>query len=133
VIALDTNVLVRYLVRDDARQTAAATRLIEGECTAEEPGVVSQIVLAELVWVLDRGYGYGRGDVQKVLRGILSTESLAVERPEMVWRALNEFEDTGVDFADCLIGLAGREEGAAATWTFDRKAAASPLYRLLRT
>jgi predicted nucleic-acid-binding protein len=52
VIALDTNVLVRYIVRDDEPQAAMATALIETECTTETPGLVTLVVLCELVWVL---------------------------------------------------------------------------------
>ena len=67
MIALDTNVLVRFIVRDEERQTAAATRLIEDRCSAETPGLVSPIVLCELVWVLTSGYGYKREMVVRVL------------------------------------------------------------------
>jgi len=54
MIGLDTNVLVRYIVRDDEKQSAAATRLIEAKCTTDNPGRVSSIVLCELAWVLTR-------------------------------------------------------------------------------
>lgn len=54
MIGLDTNALVRYVVRDDAQQTAAATRLIESSCKTNDPGLIALVVLCELVWVLDR-------------------------------------------------------------------------------
>ena len=54
MIGLDTNVLVRYIVRDDDEQAEAATRLIESKCTADNPGLVSSIVMCELAWVLTR-------------------------------------------------------------------------------
>jgi predicted nucleic-acid-binding protein len=60
VIGLDTNVLIRYIVRDDLVQAEAATRLVESEWTADNPGLINPIVLCELVWVLTRGYGYDR-------------------------------------------------------------------------
>lgn len=132
MIALDTNILVRYLVRDDAKQAAASTRLIESECTPEDPGFVSKVVLAELSWVLDRTYGYGRADIQRALLGVLSTRSFAIEDPEIAWRALNEYQDGKADFADYLIGLAGRTAGAEVTVTFDRSASGSALFRLLK-
>ncbi|MBI2922942.1 MAG: type II toxin-antitoxin system VapC family toxin [Planctomycetes bacterium] len=133
MIALDTNILVRYLVRDDARQAAASTKLIESGCTPEEPGFVSQVVLAELSWVLDSVYGYGRADIQRALLGILSTRSFTVEDPEIAWRALNEYQDGKADFADYLIGLAGKTAGAEATVTFDRSASGSGLFLFLKS
>ncbi len=68
MIGLDTNVLIRYIVRDDQRQAAAATRLIESRCTPDDPGLINRIVLCELVWVLSRGYGYDRQMTARVVR-----------------------------------------------------------------
>lgn len=56
---LDTNVLVRYIVQDDPKQSKLATECIEQRCTSESPGFVNLVVLCELTWVLARGYGYG--------------------------------------------------------------------------
>lgn len=132
MIALDTNVLARYVVRDEPRQTAAATRLIESACSAESPGVVTLVVVAELVWVLSRGYRYRRSQIAGVLRTMLSADDLRVERAELAWQALNLYERGEADFADYLIGLAGREQKAEVTCTFDRRAGSSALFRLLR-
>ena len=131
MIALDTDVPVRYLVRDEPRQTRAATRLIEAACTVEAPGFVSLVVLCELVWVLERGYRYSRAQVAGLLRGLLQADDLAVERSELAWQALNAFEEGGADFADYVIGLTAREAKAETTVTFDRRAGTSPLFRLL--
>jgi predicted nucleic-acid-binding protein len=131
VIALDTNVLARYVVADDPRQAAAARRLIESSCTTESPGVVSLVVLCELVWVLGQGYRYRRSQVALVLRRLLAAQDLAVERSELAWQALNLYEEGTADFSDYVIGLCGREGKAAATCTFDRRAATSPLFRLV--
>lgn len=133
MIALDTNVLVRYLVRDDARQTRLATQAIESSCTHEDPGFVSQIVLCELVWVLERGYRYRRSQIAAVVRGLLSADDLAIERSELAWQALNDFEAGSADFSDYSLGLAARESGAEATVTFDRRVASSPLFHLLES
>jgi predicted nucleic-acid-binding protein len=131
VIALDTNVLARYVVADDPRQAAAARRLIESSCTTESPGVVSLVVLCELVWVLGQGYRYRRSQVALVLRRLLAAQDLAVERSELAWQALNLYEQGTADFSDYVIGLCGRQQKAAVTWTFDRRAATSPLFRLV--
>lgn len=131
MIGLDTNVLVRYVVRDDAGQAAAATRLIESECTADEPGVVTLVVLCELVWVLERGYRYSRAEIAGVLRGLLGAQEVRVERADLAWQALNGYADGSAGFADFVIGLCAREEGAETTWTFDRSAAGTGLFRLI--
>jgi predicted nucleic-acid-binding protein len=131
LIGLDTNVLVRYVVRDDPGQTAAATRLIESECTPDSPGIVTLVVLCELVWVLERGYRYGRGEVAGVLRSLLGAQEVHVERSDLAWQALNGYEDGSAGFADFVIGLCGREEGAESTWTFDRKAAGTGLFTVI--
>jgi predicted nucleic-acid-binding protein len=131
VIGLDTNVLVRYIVRDEAQQTAAATRLLESRCKIDEPGLVTLVVLCELVWVLDRGYGYKRGAIAGVLRRILSAGDLQVEHAELAWRALNLYEQEKADFADYVIGLGNREMKGEVTYTFDRRTAGNALFKVM--
>jgi len=132
MIGLDTNVLVRYIVRDDEKQSAAATRLIEARCTTDNPGRVSSIVLCELAWVLTRGYGYSRAMVGRVIRRILSVQELQAERPELAWQAVRLFEQGRADFADFLIGLSNRENKAEVTYTFDTKAVESDLFQIVK-
>lgn len=132
MIALDTNVLVRHFVQDDARQSAAATKLIKTECTSEEPGFISLVVLAELVWVLERAYGYDRGQIEHLIRRVLTVADFAVENSELAWRALNEFQNGTADFADYLIGLAGAAAKAEVTFTFDVRTAKSSLFKLIK-
>ena len=132
MIGLDTNVLARYIVQDDARQAKAATRFIEGQCTTLAPGYVSVVVLAELVWVLTTAYRYDRPVVASVIRQVLMTTELLVEDSETAWGALREFETGRVDFADCLIARRNHARGCAHTYTFDRRAAAgSPFFSLV--
>jgi len=132
MIGLDTNVLVRYIVRDDEKQSAAATRLIEAKCTTDNPGRVSSIVLCELAWVLTRGYGYSRAMVGRVIRRILAVQELQAEKPELAWQAVRLFEQGRADFADFLIGLSNRENKAEVTYTFDTKAAESDLFQIVK-
>ena len=131
MIGLDTNVLVRYLVRDDPSQTTVATGLIESRCTADDPGRVTLVVLCELVWVLDRGYGYARSAIAEVLRRILSASDLQAEQPDLAWQALNLYERDKADFADYVIGLCNRQSQVDVTYTFDRRAAGSDLFKVL--
>ena len=80
------------------------------------------VVLCELVWVLERGYRYSRIQIAALVRGLLAADDLSIERSELAWQALNAFEEGPADFADYVIGGTGREAGAEATVTFDRRA-----------
>ena len=130
MIGVDTNLLVRYIVRDDAAQARLATRVLEGKCTAQDPGFVSIIVLVELAWVLGRGYGYDKPVIVNVLSKLLTTAELRVEDAAPAANALRVFQSSNADFADCLIAARNIEQGCDATLTFDRKAAQVPRFSL---
>ena len=78
MIALDTNVLVQYLARDDVDQFNIASDLINS-CTAGQPGYVCREVMIKLVWVLERSYKYLREEIANALEGIVSASQLEVE------------------------------------------------------
>lgn len=130
MIGIDTNVLVRHIVQDDEGQAKEATRLIESCCTADDPGLISLVVLCELVWVLDRGYGYGRAMIAGLLRRLLSVDDLRVERSELAWQAVGLYEKGKADFADYVIGLCHSQQGAEVTYTFDRRTSGCKLFKL---
>ena len=132
MIGIDTNVLIRYIVQDDPRQARAATRLIEGQCSAETPGFIGHIVLCELVWVLMSAYRYPKADVLRVLEQILRVAQLRVEDPQILWRTLEDFRVHKADFSDHLIGRLHLAKGCERTVTFDRAAAVAEGFELLR-
>jgi predicted nucleic-acid-binding protein len=132
VTGLDTNVVVRYLAQDDARQSAAATRLFERELSTEEPGFISLIVLCELAWVLAECYGADRARIRAAVDGLLTAQQITVEAPDLVRRALRAWDESAADFADALIGQVAASIGARATVTFDRDAAKLPGFKLLQ-
>jgi predicted nucleic-acid-binding protein len=131
MIGLDTNVLVRHIVQDNKEEASAASGLIASRCSVDDPGVVSLVVLCELVWVLDRGYEYDRGTIAKVLRQLLSVQDLLVDRSELAWQALHLYENGKADFADYLIGLSHRDRGAEVTCTFDQRASGCELFEII--
>ncbi len=122
MIGLDTNVLVRYIMQDDARQSALADRLIES-LSVEAPGFVSLVTVIELVWVLSSAYRLTDAKVAEGLETLLRTREILVDQAETVWKAVRDFQGTRADFADCLIAQAGRMAGCETTMTFDREAA----------
>lgn len=119
---LDTNVLVRYIMQDDAAQSALATRLVES-LSAGSPGFVSLVSVVELSWVLSSAYALDRAQIVEVFEGLLRTKEIVVERAETIWRALRVFQSSRADFADCLIERLASAAGCERTMTFDRAAA----------
>lgn len=117
-VTADTNILVRAVVHDDARQAKAAASLLrEAELIA-----VPLPCLCEFVWVLRRVYGLGQPDISAALRALLGAANVAVDRPA-VDAGLAVFE-AGGDFADGLIAHEGRWLGGEVFASFDRKAVA---------
>lgn len=120
MIALDTNVLVRFLVRDDERQAARARRLVGSCLDGGEACLVTLPVLCELEWVLESAYGASRADVVAAVRILLATPPFQVEDAELVDRALLAHAKGRGDLSDHLLGEVGRALGARTTFTFDR-------------
>jgi predicted nucleic-acid-binding protein len=131
VIGLDTNVVIRYLTRDDEVQFAHARRLIEEELSADNPGFITSITLAEIVWVLETNYSVNRAGLLKALEIILSSRQFVTEAPDTAWRTLRAFKATSGDYVDILIGELAQKAGCSATVTFDRRASTLPGFRLL--
>ncbi len=124
MIGLDTNILVRYIVQDDAHQASLATDLIERTLdVAERPGFINSIVLCELVWVLETAYAYRRDQIAETLQRLFEVDRLRVQAPAIAWRALDAYRQ-GADFADALLAYDNESAGCAYTASFDKRAAA---------
>jgi predicted nucleic-acid-binding protein len=131
VIALDTNILVRFIVHDEPVQTRLVRERIYQLREADERALVTDIVLCELIWVLESSYDFKREELEEVLKTILLTRQFEVENRRMAWAALEDYRQSGADYADCLLGRTARAAGCEETITFDREAARLPYYRLL--
>ena len=122
MIALDTNVLVRYLARDDEAQFKISAALIEN-CTSDEPAHVCREVMIELVWVLERSYKYSREEIGEVLLSLVTASQLSVESAQDIASVVNLYRKEGLDFADLMIRQAASRSGASVLKTFDQKLA----------
>lgn len=131
MICLDTNVLVRYIMQDDPRQSPKAARLIES-LDADRPGFVTVVSVVELYWVLTACYGLAGHDVRQALEALLRSKQIVVDRADQVLRALRVFDDGKADFADCLIERIASSAGCTETVTFDAGAAKYAGMSLLR-
>jgi predicted nucleic-acid-binding protein len=131
MIGLDTNVLVRYIMQDDAKQAAKAAALVES-LTVEVPGFVSLVSVVELGWVLSSSYDLTREQVAQTLDLLLRTKQMVVDRADQVLSALRVFKGGSADFADCLIERAAASAGCDRTMTFDAGAAKTAGMTLIR-
>ena len=119
MIALDTNVLIRFLVEDDVAQSRRATALIEGAVAREEQLFVSDIVMCETVWVLSSAYRFSRTEIVDALSQLLRARSVAFSSADNIARALDAYRKERGDFADYLIREHARSAGAQTVATFD--------------
>jgi predicted nucleic-acid-binding protein len=131
MIGLDTNVMVRYIMQDDFKQSAKATKLIES-LSSDSPGFVTLVSVVELYWVLTSCYDFSATQVARAFSNLLRVQQIVVEHAEVVWRALRAFEGGQADFVDCLIERIASVNGCVQTMTFDIKAAKHAGMTLLR-
>lgn len=121
--ALDTNVLVRYVVHDDDAQLAAARRLIRKAVSRGDALFVPVTVTLELEWVLRASFEFPKDQVMKVLSTLFSATELHFQSERALEVALALYRNGSADFADCLhIALAAQAE-ALPLCTFDKRAA----------
>ncbi|MFN6539089.1 MAG: PIN domain-containing protein [Nostoc sp. EkiNYC01] len=118
MIGLDTNILVRYLTKDDEKQWMQAAEIIE----RGEQCFVANIVLCELVWVL-RGnpYQFSRKEISNTIELMLQCSVFELENRSLVYQALQRFKQGNADFSDYLIGAIAQYCGCSSIATFDRK------------
>lgn len=129
--ALDTNILVRFLVNDDKKMGAAARRLLESAHERGEHFLVVTPVLLELLWVLKAVYGLSREDILEALGALALMPVLEFESAALVHDLLQTARASRLDLADLLLGLCARQKGCQVTLTLDRRAGRSELFQLI--
>ena len=120
MISIDTNILIRYLVRDNVDQAEAALRLLD-TLTPEHPGYICREAAIEMVWVLDRTYRLPRDHIASIVQELARSEEIIVEDHEDVIIAADGYRRGLADFADLMILAAARRSGASPVFTFDRR------------
>ena len=126
MLGVDTNVLVRFLVRDDEAQFEKARKLIKREVASGHRVFVSQLVLLETEWVLRSRFSLPKSQIIEAISGLLDATDVRFEDEPAIEEALFIWKENNADFADCLIGAQNRRLGCRATATFDVKAARLP-------
>ena len=122
MIALDTSVIVRYLVGDHAEQAVAARALMD-RLTPEDPGFICREVAIEVAWVLERSYRFARVRVAAALMDLTASDSLVVENSDDVAAAAHRYGQGGPGFSDLMILAAAERAISAPLCTFDRRLA----------
>ncbi|MGO9437064.1 MAG: PIN domain-containing protein [Terracidiphilus sp.] len=130
MIGLDTNVLVRYIVRDDRAQAQRADAAIRA-CTAKEPGFVAMVSLAEMAWVLRSYYRMPKAQLLICIERLFDAQNLVMEGAPAVRMALDRFARANCDFTDCLIERSGHQAGCRHTVTCDVNASKTAGMKLL--
>jgi len=116
---VDTNLIVRYLVQDDAKQARVAEKLFEACDRGDAVVVVLPVVLAECVFVLDSFYRQARADIASALERLISSPGVEIDGVMVQLDALKRYKDTKVHFVDCLIAATAVAQNTPVA-TFDR-------------
>lgn len=122
MIALDTNVLVRYLVRDNEVQAEAAKALLSS-LAPDNRAFICREVIVELVWVLERAYGFSRNQIATTLMELVATDVFLVEEGDDAFRAAFQYLASSADFSDLMILAAADRISARTLYSFDKRAA----------
>jgi predicted nucleic-acid-binding protein len=118
--SVDTNVVVRLLVRDDEVQARLAEATWNDLLTSG--GVfLSKVVLVEVSWVVRVSYGFDRATTAQALRRLVDLDGVVVEHEPTVLRALDRFEHGAADLSDYIILESSREASALPVLTFDQR------------
>ncbi len=131
MVGLDTNVLARFLTRDDPLQASRARREIQRLAREEVSCRVSTIVLCELIWVLRSSLGFRKNQILDTLDILLDAAEFSIEDRDMVREAISLYRAGTGDFSDYLIGLRNRRAGCRETLTFDYALEGSDLFTVL--
>jgi predicted nucleic-acid-binding protein len=123
---LDTNVLVRWLVEDDDRQTLRAQKLFEVARSSQASLFVPVTVMLELEWVLRSRYQFDKATVLGAFNALLETQELEFQDEAALERAMHLYRSGLAEFADCVHAGICAAAGRAPMWTFDERAARLP-------
>ena len=100
MIGLDTNILARYVLDDDPVWSPAVTHFLDTELSADRPGYINPVTLAELVWTLRRRSDYDRARLAILIESLLTSDSLVIGEADAVARPVTRFRAGAAGFSD---------------------------------
>jgi len=129
--ALDTNVLIRFLVMDDEKQARIVHDLFKRTETEQQRLFVPLPVALEMIWVLESVYDISRQHILDALQKLLLMPVLSFDAQEVLQRVIQSAGTGSEDLADLLIAHAAEQSGCSSVLTFDKKASGFQLFQLL--
>lgn len=118
---VDTNVLLRYLTKDNDVSCKACEKLLEKASRKEIVLYVLPVAVMEMVWVLEKHYLFSKKKIRELIEAIINTPELRVEMQDVFMKALKVYEEKNIKFADALMGRWGIDKGLATVYTYDVK------------
>jgi len=130
--AIDTNILIRFLVKDDEQQAEIVYRLFKKTESSKEALFVPIAVVLETVWVLESVYNIPRQEILDSINELLLMPILEFEAQSAILSFISSAKETKIDLSDILIAHAAKFAGCECMLTFDRKSSGFELFELLR-
>jgi len=118
---VDTNLFIRYFTNDDPAKADRVEKLLDEAAAGTVKLITTEMVIAEVIWVLESGYSLKNIDVAPLVRGILATPGLEVINGALVARAVELYESAIIDFIDGYIAAVMEKQGITELYSFDRK------------
>ena len=131
MIGLDSNVLLRALIDDDAVQSRRAQKFLTQNCSEQQPGFINAIVLAEIYWVTRQLPNFDKNKFVELVSGLLDSASFRISDERAVLLALADLKVGKAGFADYLIVRLNEAAGAVPTFTFDKLASRHPCFETI--
>ena len=132
MIALDTNVLVRFLVGDNEQQAKKVYQLFKNHEVAKTELLIPLLIILELIWVLDSAYDISRADILESINDLLLMPIFKFEQRTVLQKFILSAQQNNYDLSDLLIAHSAEYQGSEKTITFDRKAAKHELFELIK-
>jgi len=118
---IDTNILIRLIVKDDDIKRKACEKLLEKAKRKEVILYILPIAIIEIVWVLEKYYKLDKKVIRELVEAILNTPELKCEMEDVFKKAIKSYEEKNIKFADAVMGYWGLERGFSTVYTYDEK------------
>jgi len=131
MVGLDTNVILRYMLQDDPKQTPLANHIVDQVLSRENPGFITLVTVLEIVWVLRSLLKQTRTEIATHLENLLAADTFEVQNEQQVFEAVFALKRGTGEFEDALIGALNAWAGCPHTLTFDKKALRMPYFQVI--
>ena len=118
---IDTNILIRLIVKDDDIKRKACEKLLEKAKRKEVILYILPVAIIEIVWVLEKYYKLDKKVIRELVEAILNTPELKCEMEDVFKKAIKSYEEKNIKFADAVMGYWGLERGFSTVYTYDEK------------